>query len=88
MQVSITKSARQFGYVIWNSKNEGEIQKILGKRDKISVTFNGFQIGVKQIDWKYHRISLGYKFTRALPPDAKYYALSVTGDCLEVTTKP
>lgn len=87
MKLPITKSARQFGYVIWSSKTEPEVKKILDNRSEIAVSFNGFSIGVKSIDWKYHRISIGYKFTRALPINAAFYSLARNGEVLEVTTQ-
>ncbi|MFR5048751.1 MAG: hypothetical protein ACLUDH_10645 [Faecalispora sporosphaeroides] len=85
MTISITKSARQFGYIIWSSKNEHEIKKLLGNRTEVSVMFNGLSIGVKAIDWKYHRISIGYKFTRALPESATVFHITMNDDVLEVT---
>ena len=87
MKVLITKSARQFGYVIWNSKNKDEIDKMLCGKTEVDVVFNGFAIGTKSIDWKYHRISIGYKFTRALPENARFYYIELKDGILEVTTK-
>lgn len=87
MKVLITKSARQFGYVIWNSTNQAEIDKMLGGNTEVDVNFNGFALGTKKIDWKYHRISIGYKFTRALPENARYYYVDLKDGVLEVTTK-
>ncbi len=84
MTLTITKSARQFGYVIWSNKTDAAIKKLVGERNTITVYFNGFVIGEKVIDWKYHRISIGYKFTRALPETAKVYRLTVRNDILEV----
>lgn len=84
MFLPITKSARQFGYVIWAGKTNAEIQRLLGDRTSVSVNFNGFFIGEKVIDWKYHRISIGYKFTRALPESASVYELNMNNDILEV----
>ncbi len=87
MKVRITKSARQFGYVIWNSKNADEIDKMLGGKSDIDVNFNGFSLGKKTIDRKYYRISIGYKFTRALPETARFYYIELKDGILEVTTK-
>lgn len=84
MILSITKSARQFGYVIWSAKTEGKLKALIGNRDKVSVVFNGLFIGVKVVDWKYHRISVGYKFTRALPETATVYKLGFRNEKLEV----
>lgn len=87
MKIMITKSARQFGYLIWTGKTEPAIKKLLGDRTSIEVSLNGLSIGVKSIDWKYHRISIGYKFTRALPEMAQYYSLALNNNVLEVTVK-
>lgn len=84
MLVPITKSARQFGYVIWTGKTNAEFQRLLGNRSSVAVNFNGFLLGKKAIDWKYHRISIGYKFTRALPESASVYKLTLNNDILEV----
>lgn len=84
MTLAITKSARQFGYVIWSNKTDAEIRSLLESRSKIPVSFNGLYIGVKSIDWKYHRISIGYKFTRALHDSAKTFKLTFRNGILEV----
>lgn len=86
MKLKITKGARQFGYLIWSSKTEAEMEKMLQKKDEIKVSLNSFDLGEKHIDRKYHRISLGYKFTRALPENHDTYNISLKNDCLEVTT--
>lgn len=83
-RVAITKGARQFGYLIWNAKNGGDLEKMLNKKDSIHVNFNGFDLGEKNIDWKYHRISLGYKLTRAMPTEHSVYSVSLKDGILEV----
>lgn len=42
----------------------------------VDVCFNGFNIGKKNIDRRYHRISLGYKLTRALPKEHDTFSVS------------
>lgn len=84
MILSITKSARRFGYVIWSSKTDAMMKELIGDCSEIEVSFNGLSIGVKSVDWKYHRISIGYKFTRALPETAKVYNLTFHDNVLEV----
>lgn len=83
-RISITKGARQFGYLIWNSKNGSGLEKILQGKESIKVRFNGFDLGEKHIDYKYHRISLGYKLTRAMPKEHTIYEVAAKGDLLEV----
>ena len=86
IKLPITKSARKFGYFIWNWKTNQEIERILSGKDKVHVFLNGFDLGEKNIDRKYHRISLGFKFTRALPESHDYYAVTEENGKLEVTT--
>ncbi len=83
-KITITKGARQFGYLIWNNKNGAEIEKILKGYETVYVKFNGFNLGEKNIDWKYHRISLGYKLTRAMPPEHSMYSVNMKEGVLEV----
>ena len=85
MNLIITKSARKFGYIIWSKKTDPDMRRILGDIDRITIVFNGLSIGVKMIDWKYHRISIGYKFTRALPQSACVFELKMKNNILEVT---
>ncbi len=73
MALSITKSARQFEYVIWSSKTDAMMKQLIGNSFEDSVDLYGLSIGVKSVDWKYHRISIGYKFTRSLPETATVY---------------
>ena len=86
MTIKITQSARQFGYIIWSNKIEPDMKNLLGSRSEIAVTFNGLPLGIKSIDWKYHRISLGYKHTHALPENANAFILELQGEVLEVRT--
>ena len=86
MTLTITKSARRFGYVIWSSVTNDEMRKLLKDRESVSVKLNGFSIGEKAVDWHYHRISIGYKFTRALPETVTKYELKMANGVLEATT--
>ncbi len=84
MNIKITKGARQYGYLIWNSQIEETIEEMLRGLDSVPVKFNGFILGEKRIDWKYHRISLGYKLTRALSPDQTMFSVLFNDGILEV----
>lgn len=84
MNIHITKGARQYGYLIWNSKIDSDIEKMLTGLSVVDVRFNGFMLGEKNIDRKYHRISLGYKLTRALPIEHDTFEVSYIDGVLEV----
>ena len=84
MHVHITKSARQYGYLIWSGRTSADIEKMLAGLTKVNVYFNGLNIGEKNIDRKYYRISLGYKLTRALPEEHDTFYVSYIDGTLEV----
>lgn len=84
MKLVITKRARQYGYIFWTEQQLEEMKVLLKGLSSVNVKFNNFEMGQKNIDWKYHRISLGYKFTRAMPQDALYYVLHFNDGVLEV----
>lgn len=84
MNLMITKGARQYGYLIWNNKTNSDIEKMLNGLQDVRVNFNGFDLGKKNIDRKYHRISLGYKLTRALPAEHNMYSVHFKDGVLEV----
>ena len=86
MKVKITAGARQFGYLIWSKKTGKELEKALDGRTAINVLLNGFDLGMKNIDYKYHRISLGYRFTRAIPETHNTFSIKFEGDRMEVKT--
>lgn len=86
MNIHITKGARRYGYLIWNNKTDAQIEKLLNGVLEIDICFNGFSIGKKKIDRKYHRISLGYKFTRALPLEHDTFSVSCINGVLEVNS--
>ena len=73
----ISKSARQFGYIIWPPSFNKDFEKELKNAEKVTIVFNGLNIGEKRIDWKYRRISIGYKFTRALPEQVKNFEIEI-----------
>jgi len=86
MNIPITKGARQYGYLIWNNKTSIEIEKLLCGKNSVYIRFNGFELGEKNIDRKYFRISLGYKLTRALPANQNMFSVDMNDGILEVRT--
>ncbi|WP_028130619.1 hypothetical protein [Selenomonas sp. AE3005] len=86
MKLKIAKSARKFGYLIWNNKTNDDMEKLLSEKSYVQVILNGFNLGKKHIDRKYYRISLGYKFTRSLPSEHDTFNISLRNDYLEVIT--
>lgn len=86
MIIKISVGARKFGYIIWNKKTGSNLVKALKGRKKVRVFLNGFDLGEKNVDYKYSRISLGYRFTRSLPEDHNAYSIKIDGIRMEVKT--
>lgn len=86
MNLSITKGARKYGYLIWNNQLNDDFETMLAGLTEVEVRFNGFILGKKNIDRRYHRISLGYKLTRALPADQTLFSVAFANGVLEVNS--
>jgi hypothetical protein len=76
LTIPITKSARQFGYIIWTPKLNDQLHDFLKGASHVNLSFQGADLGEKQVDWKYRRISIGYRWTRRLAEDISQYILT------------
>ncbi len=76
LTVPITKSARRFGYIIFGRKTEERIKQLLNRQSKVRLIFEGADLGEKNVDWKYHRIPVGYSWTRRLAENASEFVLT------------
>lgn len=70
LRIPITERARKYGYLTWTKDDDEKVVQLIGNRKTIRVVLNGADLLEKRIDWKYRRISLGYKHTRRIPSDA------------------
>lgn len=77
LMIPITKSARQFGYVIWPPRLNNQVDAFLGGVSKVHLYFMGADLGQKNVDWRYRRISIGYRWTRRLPNEVSEYVLTL-----------
>jgi hypothetical protein len=81
MRFEITNRARTYGYLIWPKELDDVVEKLFPPNaQEIEVFLNQRFLGPKRIDRKYRRISLGYKFTRALPEAQTIFQVSVSKD--------
>ncbi|MDD5129729.1 MAG: hypothetical protein PHS66_01560 [Candidatus Omnitrophica bacterium] len=76
--IPILNRARKWGYIIWKQKRDPDIKKLLNDADEILVNFEGQDLGKKRIDWKYRRISFGWRYTRKIPLNEKCYVLEIS----------
>ncbi len=86
MRVWITKSARRFGYLIWNSKLDDDIKRLVEGKNELEVSINNILLGMKKVDWCYHRIYIGKRITQGLALDQTYYQLAFRNGRLDITT--
>jgi len=76
VSIPIKKSAREYGYIIWSQNEEGQMKDLIGDRETVRLIFRGADHGEKNVDWQYHRISVGYRWTRQIPETAEEYVLN------------
>jgi hypothetical protein len=78
VELEITDRARQYGYVFWKHHQDEAMAGLLGKRSVVDVVFMNAHHGKKNIDWQHRRISLGWRWTRALPESDKVFVLKMS----------
>lgn len=87
MKIEISNRARKYGYVIWSIRQDEEMLGLLGDLPTVQLYFDGSDRGIKKVDRKTRRISIGYKWTRQIPESKKSFILSLTApNTLNVTS--
>ena len=77
VQIPILPRSKKFGYVIWKRKQDFDVKSCLKDIENADVVFDGEQLGNKRVDWKYRRISLGWRQTREIPSSKKEFTVSL-----------
>jgi hypothetical protein len=80
VEVALTERIRKYGYLYWKRRQDDEISNLLGQRASVDVVFMNADHGRKRIDWQYRRISIGWRWTRALPESKKVLVLKLSKD--------
>lgn len=75
LEIPISQSSREYGYVFWNSAQDEEVKQFFGDLNKVKLWLNGEYVGEKRIDWKARRIYLGISRTRQLDSEASIFRL-------------
>ena len=78
--IPILDRSRKFGYVVWKKNQDFAIQVQLKYLKEAEVIFENKNLGKKKIDWKFRRISIGWRHTRPLPQSKKSYILTLGKD--------
>lgn len=76
LTLPITKSGRQYGYVIWPSNMKERVRDFLKEALHIHLFFQGIDLGEKKVDWRFGRISIGYRWTHRLDENISQYVLT------------
>lgn len=87
LDLPITDTARNYGYVKWAKAHDDALRVLLGKKTTVLLVVDGQELGKKNIDWKNRRISITPTISRALPKRCKTFSLSETEGKLQVRTK-
>ena len=76
MQIKISERSIKYGYLFWLKQQDAEIRAFLGEHEQVFLIFDGNKLGIKKVDLKYRRISIGWKWTRRLPTVVKLFEVS------------
>lgn len=74
-KLPIIERARKYGYIIWKRANDKQMREFLGDRQNVDLFFCDEYLGVKRIDWKHRRISVGYSRTRNLSAKFSHFIM-------------
>jgi hypothetical protein len=77
VEIPITKRARTYGYIIWRKRHTEEMSRLIGKCEVVDLAIGNTQQKGKRIDRKQRRISLGYRLTRSLSRDLKFFRIEM-----------
>jgi hypothetical protein len=59
MELPYTERCRKYGYLYWTKDLDSSVEKFFGGKEQVQVVLSGYLIGVKNVDYKFRRISLG-----------------------------
>jgi hypothetical protein len=76
----LSSTGRKYGYVTWSKGQEPDVRRLLREAGDIDVLLPGGATKRKHVDWKHHRLSVGYKATRNLPTTAQSVRLRMHAD--------
>jgi hypothetical protein len=76
MQIEILERSIKYGYLFWLKEQDAEVRKFLGNHEKVYLVFEGDKLGIKKVDLKYRRISIGWRWTRRLTSKVKFFKVS------------
>lgn len=77
LEIPITDRCRKYGYLYWTSAFDEAVAKLFRGAEAVQVVFDQYFIGEKNVDYKFRRVSLGWKKTRELPASVKMFRLSM-----------
>ena len=75
IRIPISKRARKYGYIIWPKSKDDEFRSLLSGEETVTIVFGNADLGKKEVDWKYRRISVGPTQTRQLSLEATSFQL-------------
>jgi len=86
--LSLSNTARKYGYVIWHKVDDEKMKSILGMREYINIKIGNVIQKNKHVDWKRRRLGITYTATRNIA--ARYrniFVKYITDDLISITFK-
>jgi len=80
LELPFTECARRWGYLYWNKRIDEKVLSFFGKSKTVEIWWDNSFLGTKRVDWRYRRISIGYRFTRAVSDSVKQFRISPRKD--------
>jgi hypothetical protein len=80
LTLPLTNTGRKYGYIIWPKSRDEEIRTLLGDGHDLAIMLPSGRRRRGAVDWKHHRISIGYSVTRSLTQGTERVRLRLLPD--------
>ncbi|MCC3862529.1 hypothetical protein [Pseudemcibacter aquimaris] len=75
IEIRIAERAIKYGYIYWTKKDDDKVTAEFDAVKEAEVLVNGISLGVKKIDYRYRRISIGVRIAGAFK-SGSYFRIS------------
>lgn len=76
IEIPISDRCRKYGYIYWSKSLDTSLRNFFKDASIIDMIFDGARLGKKTIDWRYRRISVGWRWTRQVASSAQKFILA------------
>ncbi len=76
----LTNTARKYGYILWPKERDEELRHLFGNHNDVTLLLPNGTAKRSRVDWRHHRISVGYAVTRPLEAQVATISLKALDD--------